>query len=521
MNWRARAPYELIGVACLGMVGASLVTATGGRLALQPRAYPPTSWGGLLAPVSLDRTSVLPALLIGGISLTLLAWARACVLAGSQRLSPKQAAALLALWALPVALGPPILSLDVYSYAAHGMMLASSLDPYSNAPAALPVDSPQLAAVDPLWRFAQAPYGPLALAVFHGAHAVAGGSLIGAVVLLRLLALVEVALVVVGVLALAPPGRRAETLVLAVLNPIVLFQLLGAVHLETLMMALVVTGLLAVNNGRRTIGLVLLAAAAAVKWPAVLAVAAVVLWRFAPRSVASDPPASFRRQLPAALRDVGVVLIATAGFVALVPDGLGWLRVAGTPTTVPTGYSPTSILADLAGRLLRLAGAEPAPDALLKVARVIGLAASLVVIAWLFATIRKRTVAATAGWAMLTLAMLGPVLHPWYLAWGLILLAIAPTSWQRYTVLSVTAAGSFLALQHCSLLLAGHPELLRWLRAHGSAVAVGGYITAAGLVIGFSPHAPWAARGRAARGHDDTPRGPHPGEQEPSLPPAV
>jgi alpha-1,6-mannosyltransferase len=262
---------------------------------------------------------------------------------------------------------------------------------------------------------------------------------------------------------------------------------------------------------------VLLAAAAAVKWPAVLAVAAAVIWRLASGSAADEAPAPVRRQLPAALRDVGVVLIATAGFVALVPDGLGWLRAVGTPATVPTGYSPTSILADLVGRFLHLLGADPAPGGLLMVARLIGLAVSAMIIVWLFATIRTRTVAAATGWAMLTLAVLGPVLHPWYLAWGLILLAIAPTSRQRSIVLSVTAAGSFLALQHCSLLLADHPELLRWVRAHGSDLAIAGYLVAAGLIIVFGPRRPWATRERASHGHGDTNGGPYVGEPEESI----
>lgn len=221
------------------------------------------------------------------------------------------------------------------------------------------------------------------------------------------------------------------------------------------------------------------------------------------------------------MRDLAVVLIATAGFAALVPDGLGWLRAVATPTTVPTGYSPTSILADLAGRFLRSLGTEPSPDRLLALARVIGLAASAVIITWLFATIRTRSVAATTGWAMLTLALLGPVLHPWYLAWGLILLSIAPSSRQRSIVLSVTAAGSFLALQHCSLLLAGHPELLRWLRDHGSDVAIAGYLTAVGLVIGFGPRSPWATRKRAARSPSETKSDAIVGEHDQSHPAAT
>ncbi|CUU58549.1 alpha-1,6-mannosyltransferase [Parafrankia irregularis] len=531
---------RLAGVAFLGLVGSCLVVATGGRLARQPLAEPPTTWGGLLNPVSTDSMSVLPALLIGGIALTLAAWVRAYVLAESHRLSARAGLVLLALWMVPVTFGPPILSLDVYSYAAHGMMLATSLDPYSTAPVALPLGSPQITAVDPLWRSSLAPYGPLALAVFRAVHTLTGGSLIGAVVVLRLLTLAGVALVAAGVLALAAPQRRAESLVLAVGNPIVLFQLLGAIHLEAIMMALVVIGLVAIRRGRRTLGLVLLAAAAAVKWPAALAAAAVVAWQLAPEPrprghppatpptpptpVAADTPATpatptageateappLARRLRTALCDVAVVLLATAGFAALVPDGLGWLRSAATPTTVPTGYSPTSILAHILGRILDAAGAPRTPDHLLSLSQALALAACALIIARLFVTISSRPVADTAGWAMLTLALLGPVLHPWYLVWGLILLAIAPTGRNRLVVLGTTLAGSFLALQQCSLLLADHPEMLRWVRSNGPVVAVTGYVTAAALVIAFRQRtagtAGWpAAPGRSVPGHPGGP----------------
>jgi alpha-1,6-mannosyltransferase len=111
-----------------------------------------------------------------------------------------------------------------------------------------------------------------------------------------------------------------------------------------------------------------------------------------------------------------------------------------------------------------------------------GLAAATVIIGWLFATIHSRRVVTTAGWAMLALALLGPILHPWYLAWGLVPLAVAPTPRQRATVLGVTAAGVFLALQHCSLMLADHPEALDWVRGHASVVAIVGYVGATALV---------------------------------------
>jgi alpha-1,6-mannosyltransferase len=421
--------------------------------------------------------------------LTLLAWSRAWVLAGANRLSQRQVICLLGVWATPLTLGPPILSLDVYSYAAHGVMLTTGLDPYRAVPAALPLNSPVLAAVDPLWRFARAPYGPLAEGIFALVQTVARGNLIVIIIILRLLALIGVVLIAVGAAALAPALRRAEALVLAALNPIVLFQLLGAVHLEALMMGLTAMGLLAVHRQRPTAGLALLAAATAIKWPAALAVLAVVAWRAAgppDSSPGSAGPPGERprpvRTLLTIVHDLGVVAIATIALAAVVPDGFGWLSAVATPSTVPTQYSPTSIAADLLGRLSASLGGTSSSGHFLEIARLTGLAVTGGIVAWLLLTVRLRSVAATAGWAMLALALLGPVLHPWYLAWGFIPLAIAPTRRQRRAVLMVTAAGTFLALQHCSLLFADDPMFLRWLRAHASVFAVVSYVVAAAIV---------------------------------------
>ncbi|WP_133150741.1 polyprenol phosphomannose-dependent alpha 1,6 mannosyltransferase MptB [Frankia canadensis] len=511
-------PPEVVLIGAAGFVGVVLVVATGGRLARQSLASPPTSWLGLLNPVNLTESSGLPALLVGGVALTLLAWLRAGMRAHRGILSPRQAVGLLAVWSIPVCLGPPILSLDVYSYAAQGMLLATGFDPYHAAPTALAAGSPQLAAVDPLWRSANAPYGPLAVTLFRLAHLVAGGSLIGVIVLLRLLALAGVVLIAACAVAGAPRHRRADALVLAALNPIVLFQLLGAAHLEAIMMGLVVAGLLAVQRGRAVTGLVLLTAAAAIKWPAVLAVAAAIAWRAGAPSRPScedarnasrgdghgggELAAGWRRRAPArvagAARDAIVAGAAFAGLAALVPDGLGWVRTATTPATVLTGYTPTSIAADLLGWGAGLLDLDPSPAGILTFTQHAGLAATGAVCLWTLATIRARPLTASAGAMLLALAALGPVLHPWYLTWGLVPLAVRPGGPARMAVLAIASAGSFLGLQHCSLLVADHPAALRWLREHGGLVALAGYVAAAALCAAVSRGAAVTASRRAA-----------------------
>ena len=68
------------------------------------------------------------------------------------------------LWAVPLALAPPLFSKDVYSYLAQSAITARGFDPYSLGPAAtLGVDDPLTRTIPTIWRDTPAPYGPLFL----------------------------------------------------------------------------------------------------------------------------------------------------------------------------------------------------------------------------------------------------------------------------------------------------------------------------------------------------------------------
>ncbi|MCW2632750.1 MAG: mannosyltransferase MptB, partial [Pseudonocardia sp.] len=68
------------------------------------------------------------------------------------------------LWALPLALAPPMFSRDVYSYIAQSAIAARGLDPYSVGPGpALGLDDPLTLSIPTIWRDTPAPYGPLFL----------------------------------------------------------------------------------------------------------------------------------------------------------------------------------------------------------------------------------------------------------------------------------------------------------------------------------------------------------------------
>jgi alpha-1,6-mannosyltransferase len=507
--------------AAVGTVGSGLVVCAAGRLAARNGSVPPSWWGGLARPVAEFEPSPLPAVMIGGVALLLIGWCLLTVLAANGVIGPRRVAAVAALWALPVLIGPPLLSLDVYSYAAHGAMLAAGLDPYGSGPIVMS-DTPAARAADPSWLSSTAPYGPLALALSRAVTVVTGGDLLSFVLVMRMVATLSLICVGVCVAAVASPRRRAGALALSVANPIALLQLVGAIHLEAVMMALAAIGLVlawprppaatatatatdtdtladavadvvrapppppppppapAPARWRVAVGLVALTAAACVKWPAALIVVAVLVARAGGRRRAG-PGRRVRAAAATLAADLVVVLAAFALFSLAVPDGLGWLRSASTPTAGLTLYAPTTGLAFLAAIALTSTGHPYSGLDAVGPARMVGLLAAAVGFVWLLVTHRRRDVAATAGMGLFGLAALGPVVYPWYFMWNVVPLSMSRERARWLLVVPEIVVGSFLALPHCELLFAGHPGFAPWFERRGPLVAVAVLVGAAAV----------------------------------------
>jgi hypothetical protein len=181
--------------------------------------------------------------------------------------------AVFALWVLPLLIAPPIFSRDIYSYVAQGDMVTHHISPYRYGPFVLGGDH-YSALVDPIWGNVPAPYGPLFLILDGGATILAFHNLIMNVVFLRLLALGGVALMAAFIPYLARSLKRdpAEIFVLAILNPVTIFHLIGGSHNDAIMLGLLVAGVAVARKGHPIGGIILCTMAAAVKVPAALGV---------------------------------------------------------------------------------------------------------------------------------------------------------------------------------------------------------------------------------------------------------
>ena len=295
------------------------------------------------------------------------------------------------LWAAPLLLAPPLMSRDVYAYVGQAALVVEGLDPYSEGPGAL--DGPLVDGIDEVWRDTPSPYGPLWLMLAALVVRITGDSLLPALVGMRLLAVLG--LVLAGWALRRLGGDRA--LWLGVANPLVLLHLVAGAHNEALMLGLMLAGLAAASL---PLAAVLITAGALVKLPALAALGFLVM---------------ARPGWPARVR-AGLVAAGACGVTAAVRSldlGWGWLGTLDTGRARPSLFSPMTGL----GVLL------PGGDATLDAVLVVGLLVAAGVVAALLWRTPARGRVGAGGLALLAVAVLLPVVQPWYVLWGVLPLA--------------------------------------------------------------------------------------------------
>jgi hypothetical protein len=451
----------------LAVAGCALaVTAvvSGGRVGPVRTTIPLSDWLGLV-PRSHLGGSVAASVQLAALAGLVLLWLVAVRINRPRRCSETKVWWIFGAWAVPFAVGPPLLSADVYTYAAQGLMARTGIDVYHFGPAALG-NVPAVAAVDPSWRSEPSPYGPLASLVQHLAIAISGGGPFGAVLVFRGLGVLSA--IAIGILAadLAGP-RRVQALTLTLLNPLVLVQIVSAAHLEGVMCALLLGSLVAADRQRWTLAILLAVASGGVKAPAYLCVLAVV----AVHGTRGDGKILWRT----ALRDSAVAVVAFVGSCLVVPNGFGWLRTLTTPTLGHTALAPASLLADLFTPIVPAASFDDRSAG----GRISALLAAACIVLYLTATANRRSLNRTVGYGLVAVALLSPVVYPWYLLWGV--LCLAPTARRAHVDWLVFASGVA-----CVVSPVGFDRV------------IGGYLSAAALAIAVVIITPRMLRRRAA-----------------------
>lgn len=375
--------------------------------------------------------------------------------------------AVLAAWAFPVLVMPPLFSRDVYSYAAQGEMVSRGINPYAHGPTALGPD-PYLRLVDPIWRNARAPYGPAWERLAGGIVQLARHDVIAAIVGFRFVALIGVVLIALGVPALARSVGRdpAAALALAVLNPLVLLVLLGGAHNDALMLGLLVAGCAAARRNHILIGLLLCVLAAEVKVPALIGALFIGWWW--------SEGATWRPRLA---RIAAAILTAVAVMAVIgLASGLGWRWIDGlsNPGVVVSWLDPVTAAGLSLSHVSGVLGFGGHSAAYVQAARAVGFAlAALVSVGLVLRSARVGAMQAL-GWSLLVFVLLGPVVWPWYETWGFVFLAVIAEGWTLRLLLALSAVACFADLPS-----------VRFFAATGPALAIVCWIALVGLIIAY------------------------------------
>ncbi len=347
---------------------------------------------------------------------------------------------MLALWTLPLLFVAPLFSRDVFSYAAQGEMMSHHINPYNYGPGTLG-SGPYFSGVDPLWANTAAPYGPLFLMLAGWSASLSLHHALVTILLLRLQSVVGVALIAYCIPKLARSfGREpGPAFVLAVLNPLTLLALVGGAHNDAIMVGLLLAGITAARSRHPVWGIVLCALAASIKIPAAIGIV-YIGWDWAGSDVGW-------RQRIAPMARAALVTVAVMGFLSLVSGlGWGWLANLGTPGTVRSWMAPATAVGLAISGSAHVAGVGLSLAGVLTVTRALGLLGAAVLAIYCLRHRQRLGLLGAVGITMMMFVLLGPVVQPWYLTWGIIILAPVVTGRLLYLVLGLSTVAPFIGL---------------------------------------------------------------------------
>ncbi len=363
------------------------------------------------------------------------------------------------LWVAPILLGPPLLSNDSYSYAAQGEMSAQGLDPTAVGPAIGLGQGDFVQQVDPFWRHAAAPYGPVWVMVGEGAVVVAGHDPMLSVWMFRAVAFLGILLTIVGLVSMSRSFGKPVALALAVgiANPLVIHHLIGGAHNDALMMGFLVCGVAAHKRGRRWLAVALLTMATAIKLPAIVALG-ILAWQFEGTKVL------FRRRLLGMVKVGAFAAVFIAVTSVMAGIGLGWIKALSSTGKVMDTMSITTLSGFAIADVANLVGLSVRTDTLVSMIRFAGVLAGAGLAFKLLIQSGRVGIAHAIGLSMILMVVLGPVVWPWYLPAGFALLAGSGLGKWRPSFLIGCLLASFLVwpnnIQAPPFLLANQRNLM-------------------------------------------------------------
>lgn len=389
--------------------------------------------GGILHVLNLTSltfghfTGIFVVVMWIGIGLMLLSW----ITAGGHILRHNKPLTrpMIACWITPLVFAGPLMSRDVYSYLMQGTLTRDRINAYEHGAAANP--GPLLFEVSADWRNTTTPYGPLHLWIGDLITTITGSNITIGTLAYKALSICSFLVMIWAVarLSVYHGVRPSVAIWLGVANPLVIIHLIGGMHNENLMMALVLSGLLASRMLPALpgflAGTVLIATGTALKVTALVALPFLV-WIFVARYAGSgtghlwkDSPRRLLTLIMSGLTALGI----TGGVIQLITTASGqtwgWVEeMAGNTKVINPLALPSFLASSLSPLLMRFVNDDLTFNVVLSTIRPYSTALmgiSLVCIWWVF---RHNETSALQGAsaAYLVICVLNSVALPWYYA---------------------------------------------------------------------------------------------------------
>lgn len=354
-------------------------------------------------------------------------------------------------WVAPLLLAAPILSRDVYSYLMQGAMLRDGFDPYTQGAAVNP--GPMLLEVSHDWRNTTTPYGPLHLWIGEIITRIVDDNVTAGVFLYKLVSIIGFMLIAwtVPKIALQLGADPRWALWIGVMNPVMVFHLIGGMHNESLMVGLVSAGVYAAVRHRYALAVTLIAVSVSLKATAVFALPFVV-WLAMHHLLKSKDSPSRGYKFGAFVLSGAWMTTLTLAVVGVVTwasgASWGWVSQISGNSKVINPLAFPSLVASLLTPVGQVFNEDLGFNQILAVARPVSqvlMLLGLVAVWWLFRQDRVRAVMGIVA-AYAVAVVFNAVTLPWYYTSLLNLVGTFPTSQKidrLVTGASIVIAASF------------------------------------------------------------------------------
>lgn len=385
-------------------------------------------------------------------------------------------------WTVPILLGAPLFTQDIYSYLANGSIITQGLDPYSAGPVdLLGANHPLARSVPLIWAHSPSPYGPVALGIAAVISWLTNDNIVAGVLAHRLLAIGCVTLIGWAVVQLA---RRCgvipqAALWLGVLNPLTILHLVGGIHNEAILLGLLLVGVeLGLRGADRlpawgwilTSGF-LISCAGMVKVTGFLGLGFTGMAMA--RALRRSPVVSWAITIAVQLAIMVTSILLVTWITGI---GLGWVSGQGGATTIRSWLSFTTAIGVFFGWIGQMLKLGDHTEAILLLTRSVGvMIAGFLMVRMLFATYAGRISPVGAlGVSTFVMVVFFPVVHPWYMLWAILpLSAWANRPFFRSSVVIYSTILSFFVLPRGLALVPGSVIWIYSAAVIGFAIIIG------------------------------------------------